>query len=158
MPSEPRSLTNGVPDSRRRQALLHGNRHEEAVFRAAYRQGLSIVLKGPTGCGKTASSRRWPTIWAPLITVACHDTSPGDLVGRYLRAADGLGRWPADPCGARRRICTSDEVVELARTPPSCCIPLADYDVSCDRTTRRDTGRGTGFGLVVLTTPATKAC
>ena len=36
---------------------------EDQVFKAAYRQGLAVVLKGPTGCGKTRRSRPWRTTW-----------------------------------------------------------------------------------------------
>ena len=60
--------------------------NEEAVFKAAYRQGLSLVLKGPTGCGKTRFVEAMAhDLGRPLITVACHDDlSTADLVGRYL--------------------------------------------------------------------------
>ncbi|HEX2214199.1 MAG TPA: AAA family ATPase, partial [Mycobacterium sp.] len=60
--------------------------NEEAVFKAAYRQGLSLVLKGPTGCGKTRFVEAMAhDLGRPLITVACHDDlTTADLVGRYL--------------------------------------------------------------------------
>src|ERR1700753_2829394 len=60
--------------------------NEEQVFKAAYKQGLSIVLKGPTGCGKTRFVEAMAhDLGRPLITVACHDDlTTADLVGRYL--------------------------------------------------------------------------
>ena len=48
--------------------------NEERVFKAAYRQGLPILIKGPTGCGKTRFVEAMAHQLArPLITVACHD-------------------------------------------------------------------------------------
>ena len=63
---------------------------EEAIFNAAYRQGLSLVLKGPTGCGKTRFVEAMAyDLGRPLITVACHDDlTTADLVGRYLLQGD----------------------------------------------------------------------
>src|SRR6266496_325854 len=65
--------------------------HEIEIFEAAHSKRLPILLKGPTGCGKTRfleymSHRLGPL---PLITVACHeDLTATDLVGRYLLEAD----------------------------------------------------------------------
>src|SRR5436853_7590459 len=63
---------------------------EEAIFKAAYRQGLALVLKGPTGCGKTRFVEAMAyDLGRPLITVACHDDlTTADLVGRYLLKGD----------------------------------------------------------------------
>ena len=59
---------------------------EERIFKAAYRQRLSILLKGPTGCGKTRFVEAMAhDLDRPLITVACHDDlTTADLVGRFL--------------------------------------------------------------------------
>jgi hypothetical protein len=56
--------------------------NEEHVFKAAFRQGLSVVLKGPTGCGKTRFLEAMAyDLERPLITVACHDDlTTADLV------------------------------------------------------------------------------
>src|ERR1700736_4239146 len=64
--------------------------NEETVFKAAYRQGLSLVLKGTTGCGKTRFVEAMAhDLGRPLITVACHDDlTTADLVGRYLLQGD----------------------------------------------------------------------
>ena len=81
--------------------------NEEHVFRAAYRQGLSVLLKGPTGCGKTRFVEAMAyDLERPLVTVACHDDlTTADLVGRFLLEGrrDDVGRRAADPRGARRR-------------------------------------------------------
>ena len=78
--------------------------NEEQVFRAAYRQGLSILLKGPTGCGKTRFVEAMAhDLERPLVTVACHDDlTTADLVGRFLlRGGETalVGRTP-HPSGA----------------------------------------------------------
>ena len=59
---------------------------EIAIFEAAYRQALPVLLKGPTGCGKTRFMEHmaW-RLKRPLITVSCHDDlTASDLVGRFL--------------------------------------------------------------------------
>ena len=69
---------------------------EVEIFTAAYRARLPVLLKGPTGCGKTrfvehmahqlSALENGPT---ELITVACHEDLTGsDLVGRFLIQAD----------------------------------------------------------------------
>ena len=72
--------------------------NEEPVFKAAYRQGLSLLLKGPTGCGKTRFVEAMAhDLGAPLITVSCHDDlTTADLVGRYLLRGER-------PCGSTGR-------------------------------------------------------
>ena len=62
---------------------------ELTVFEAAYRNQLPVLLKGPTGCGKTRFMEHmaW-RLQRPLITVSCHDDlTASDLVGRYLVTA-----------------------------------------------------------------------
>ncbi len=60
--------------------------NEIEVFEAAHRQRLPLMLKGPTGCGKTRLIEHMATrLGVPLITIACHeDITAADLVGRYL--------------------------------------------------------------------------
>lgn len=72
--------------------------NEKAVFKAAYKQGLSILLKGPTGCGKTRFVEAMAhELGRPLITVSCHDDlTTADLVGRYL-LKDGETEWVDGP-------------------------------------------------------------
>ena len=132
--------------------------NEEAVFRAAYRQGLSIVLKGPTGCGKTRFVEAMAhDLGRPLITVACHDDlTTADLVGRYLLRGDETV-WVDGPLTRAVRegaICYLDEVVEARQDTTVVLHPLADYrrqlpierlGVTLDA--------APGFGLVVSYNP-----
>ena len=65
-------------------------RDETAIFETAYQAKLPVMLKGPTGCGKTrfVQAMAW-RLGRPLITVACHeDLSATDLVGRFLLEGD----------------------------------------------------------------------
>ncbi|KWX67441.1 CbbQ/NirQ/NorQ/GpvN family protein [Mycobacterium sp. NAZ190054] len=105
--------------------------NEETVFKAAYRQGLSIVLKGPTGCGKTRFVEAMAhDLGRPLITVACHDDlTTADLVGRYLLKGDETV-WVDGPLTRAVRegaICYLDEVVEARQDTTVVLHPLADH-------------------------------
>jgi len=103
---------------------------EIALFEAAYRNGIPVLLKGPTGCGKTRFMEHmaW-RLKRPLITVACHDDlTASDLVGRYL-IIGGETRWVDGPlahavrCGG---ICYLDEIVEARKDTTVVIHPLAD--------------------------------
>ena len=105
--------------------------NEEHVFKAAFRQGLSLVLKGPTGCGKTRFVEAMAyDLDRPLITVACHDDlTTADLVGRFLLRG-GETEWVDGPLTRAVRegaICYLDEVVEARQDTTVVLHPLADY-------------------------------
>ena len=105
--------------------------NEEQVFRAAFRQGLSIVLKGPTGCGKTRFVEAMAhDLDRPLITVSCHDDlTTADLVGRFLLRG-GDTEWVDGPLTRAVRdgaICYLDEVVEARQDTTVVLHPLADH-------------------------------
>ena len=105
--------------------------NEEQVFKAAFRQGLSIVLKGPTGCGKTRFVEAMAyDLDRPLITVACHDDlTTADLVGRFLLRG-GETEWVDGPLTRAVRegaICYLDEVVEARQDTTVVLHPLADH-------------------------------
>ncbi|MCV7219162.1 CbbQ/NirQ/NorQ/GpvN family protein [Mycobacterium crocinum] len=145
-----------LPDGERPYYQPVGN--EETVFKAAYRQGLSLVLKGPTGCGKTRFVEAMAhDLRRPLITVACHDDlTTADLVGRYLLRGDET-IWVDGPLTRAVRegaICYLDEVVEARQDTTVVLHPLADYrrqlpierlGVTLDA--------APGFGLVVSYNP-----
>ena len=104
---------------------------EEQVFKAAFRQRLSVVLKGPTGCGKTRFVEAMAhDLDRPLITVSCHDDlTTADLVGRYLLEG-GETRWVDGPLTRAVRegaICYLDEVVEARQDTTVVIHPLADH-------------------------------
>lgn len=103
---------------------------EIEVFEAAYKQNLPILLKGPTGCGKSRFMEHmaWRLTRA-LITVSCHDDlTASDLVGRFL-IKDGETVWVDGPLASAVRkgaICYLDEVVEARKDTTVVIHPLAD--------------------------------
>ena len=104
---------------------------EEQVFAAAFRQGMAVVLKGPTGCGKTRFVEAMAhDLDRPLVTVSCHDDlTAADLVGRFL-LQDGETRWVDGPLTRAVRegaICYLDEVVEARQDTTVVIHPLADH-------------------------------
>ncbi|CAK0751806.1 Protein CbbQ [Gammaproteobacteria bacterium] len=105
--------------------------HQEvAIFEAAYRNQLPVLLKGPTGCGKTRFMEymAW-RLKRPLITVSCHDDlTASDLVGRYL-VKGGETVWVDGPLTRAVRvgaICYLDEIVEARKDTMVVIHPLAD--------------------------------
>jgi len=103
---------------------------EIEIFEAAYRNGLPVLLKGPTGCGKTRFMEymAW-RLQRPLITVSCHDDlTASDLVGRYL-IIGGETTWVDGPLTQAVRaggICYLDEIVEARKDTMVVIHPLAD--------------------------------
>ncbi|MDZ7695380.1 MAG: CbbQ/NirQ/NorQ/GpvN family protein [Deltaproteobacteria bacterium] len=104
--------------------------NEVDIFTQAHRNQLPVLLKGPTGCGKTRFMEHmaWK-LNLPLITVACHDDlTSGDLVGRYL-IKGGETVWVN---GALTRavkaggVCYLDEIVEARKDTTVVIHPLAD--------------------------------
>ena len=101
-----------------------------AVFEAAYASQIPVLLKGPTGCGKTrfVEYMAW-RLKRPLITVSCHDDlTAADLIGRYL-ITNNETVWVDGPlahavrCGG---ICYLDEIVEARKDTTVVIHPLAD--------------------------------
>lgn len=103
---------------------------EVALFEAAWRNAIPVLLKGPTGCGKTRFIEHvaW-RLKLPLVTVACHDDlTAADLVGRYL-IIGGETRWSDGPLSRAVRgggICYLDEIVEARKDTTVVIHPLAD--------------------------------
>jgi nitric oxide reductase NorQ protein len=115
---------------------------EVEIFEAAYAARLPVLLKGPTGCGKTRfvehmawrlyrqadTERR--SLETPLITVACHeDLTATDLVGRYLLSGDETV-WTDGPLTRAVRsgaICYLDEVVEARKDTTVVVHSLTDH-------------------------------
>jgi nitric oxide reductase NorQ protein len=121
-------------------------RDEVELFEAAYAQKIPVLLKGPTGCGKTRfiEYMTWrlsqPSVAnqggvngvrpVPLVTIACHeDLTASDLVGRYLIEAEGT-RWIDGPLTRAVKagaICYLDEVVETRKDTTVLIHPLTDH-------------------------------
>ena len=103
---------------------------EVELFEAAYSVRMPMMLKGPTGCGKTrfVEAMAW-RLGKPLITVACNeDMTASDLVGRFLLDAEGT-RWQDGPLALAARhgaICYLDEVVEARQDTTVVIHPLTD--------------------------------
>jgi nitric oxide reductase NorQ protein len=107
------------------------------IFTSAYKARLPVLLKGPTGCGKTrfVESMTYRLgkelgVSIPLITVACHEDLTGsDLVGRYLLKGEETV-WVDGPLARAVKngaICYLDEIVEARKDTTVLIHPLADY-------------------------------
>lgn len=113
-----------------REPYWHPVADEVALYDAAYAVRMPIMLKGPTGCGKTrfVEYMAW-RLRKPLITVACNeDMTASDLVGRFLLDAQGT-RWQDGPLAVAARlgaICYLDEVVEARQDTTVVIHPLTD--------------------------------
>ncbi|MEO8457102.1 MAG: CbbQ/NirQ/NorQ/GpvN family protein [Chloroflexota bacterium] len=124
---------------------------EIELFESAYREKIPVLLKGPTGCGKTRfveymayklgsqvtltreaddNGNRKEETGSPLITVACHeDLTASDLIGRYLLEGDST-RWIDGPLTRAVKagaICYLDEVVEARKDTTVLIHPLTDH-------------------------------
>jgi nitric oxide reductase NorQ protein len=105
--------------------------NEVEVFAACHAQKLALMLKGPTGCGKTrfVEHMAW-RLGRPVVTVACHDDlAASDLTGRYL-IHGGETVWQDGPLAAAVRagaICYLDEVVEARADTIVVIHPLTDH-------------------------------
>ena len=104
---------------------------EIALYEAAYSARMPMMLKGPTGCGKSrfVEHMAW-RLKRPLITVACNeDMTASDLVGRFLLDKDGT-KWQDGPLATAARmgaICYLDEIVEARQDTTVVIHPLTDH-------------------------------
>jgi nitric oxide reductase NorQ protein len=115
----------------RKEPFYQPQGNEIAKYEAAYRARLPVMLKGPTGCGKSrfVEYMAWK-LGKPLITVACNeDMTASDLVGRFLLDKEGT-RWQDGPLTMAARmgaICYLDEIVEARKDTTVVIHPLTDY-------------------------------
>lgn len=113
-----------------KEPFYQSSGNEVRLFEAAYNDRVPVMLKGPTGCGKTrfVEHMAWK-LRKPIITVACHeDMTASDLVGRYLLDAKGTV-WHDGPLTLAVRygaICYLDEVVEARQDTTVVIHPLTD--------------------------------
>ena len=113
---------------------------EVALFEAAYRARLPVLLKGPTGCGKTRfvehmawrlyREQRQSPLQVPLMTIACHeDLTATDMVGRFLLQGDET-IWRDGPLTSAVRIgaiCYLDDIVEARKDTTVLIHSLTDH-------------------------------
>ena len=126
---------NAANDSSARRAahelpFYDATSNEIEIFEYAWKNRLPLLIKGPTGCGKTRFvSYMTAKLGLPLYTVACHDDlTAADLVGRHL-IGDGATYWSDGPLTRAVReggICYLDEVVEARKDTTVVLHPLAD--------------------------------
>jgi nitric oxide reductase NorQ protein len=115
----------------RKEPFYQAQGREVALYEAAYAARLPVMVKGPTGCGKSRfiEYMAWK-LKKPLITVACNeDMTASDLVGRYLLEANGT-RWLDGPLTIAARIgaiCYLDEIVEARQDTTVVIHPLTDH-------------------------------
>lgn len=103
---------------------------EREIFEKAHQKQIPVLLKGPTGCGKTRLVEHMAArLGVPLFTVPCHDDlAASDLIGRYL-LKDGDTLWVDGPLTRAVReggICYLDEVVEARKDTVVVIHPLTD--------------------------------
>jgi nitric oxide reductase NorQ protein len=145
------------PDAGRPYYLPVGN--EVELFEAAWRRGLPVMLKGPTGCGKTrlvefVADR----VGVPLFTVSCHeDMTASDLIGRYVLIG-GDTEWVDGPLTRAVRgggICYLDEIVEARQDATVAIHSLADHrrELNVERLGGERLRAADGFMLVVSYNP-----
>ncbi len=129
------------------------------LFTQCHRQGLPVMLKGPTGCGKTRFVEHMAArLQRPLVAVACHDDlTANDLLGRFLIRGDETV-WQDGPvtraarCGA---ILYLDEIVEARPDTTVAIHPLSDHrrTLWLDKTGEMIEA-APGFQLVISYNPA----
>jgi nitric oxide reductase NorQ protein len=107
----------------------HGN--EVRVFEQCHARRLAVMLKGPTGCGKTRFVEHMAhRLERPLVTISCHDDlTASDLIGRYLIRHDGTA-WQDGPLTRAVRegaLCYLDEVVEARQDTVVILHSLTDH-------------------------------
>ena len=121
-----------LPLNRQASSLPHYTEldQEVSIFDMAWRSRLPVLIKGPTGCGKTRFVEHMAArLGRPLFTVSCHDDlSAADLVGRHLIGTDGT-YWVDGPLTQAVRqggICYLDEIVEARKDTTVVLHPLTD--------------------------------
>lgn len=105
--------------------------NESTLFRTAFENKIPLIIKGPTGCGKTRFVERMAyELSLPLITVSCHeDLTAADLVGRYLFKNDETV-WRDGPLTLAVRhggLCYLDEIVEARKDTTVIIHSLTDH-------------------------------
>ncbi len=160
--TEHRGTQTAEPNGRRHNLdtpfyLPVGN--EVVLFSAAMRRGVPVMLKGPTGCGKTRLVEFIAaSAGVPLYTVSCHeDMTASDLIGRYVLTG-GSTEWVDGPLTRAVReggICYLDEVVEARQDATVVIHSLTDHrrEMNIERLGGEKLSAADGFLLVVSYNP-----
>jgi len=119
-----------ITDKKNESLFYQEQANEVSLFNYAYQHQLPVLIKGPTGCGKTRFiAHMAQKLNKPLYTVSCHDDlTAADLVGRHLIGPNGT-YWQDGPLTKAVReggICYLDEVVEARKDTTVVLHPLAD--------------------------------
>jgi len=122
--------TNFEVEAQKDKLFYQAQKNEVSLFEYAFEHQLPVLIKGPTGCGKTRFVQHMAQkLEKPLYTVACHDDlTAADLVGRHLIGPNGT-YWQDGPLTRAVReggICYLDEVVEARKDTTVVLHPLAD--------------------------------
>jgi nitric oxide reductase NorQ protein len=131
---------------------------EVSIFEQCHFRGLAVMLKGPTGCGKTrfVEHMAW-RLKRPLVTISCHDDlTASDLIGRFLIRHDGTA-WQDGPLTRAVRegaLCYLDEVVEARQDTMVVLHSLTDHRrfLPIDKT-GETLAAAPGFQLIVSYNP-----
>ncbi len=149
-------MTDWVPPEQAPYYLAAGD--EVAIFEQCHARGLAVMLKGPTGCGKTrfVEHMAW-RLKRPLVTISCHDDlTASDLIGRFLIRHDGTA-WQDGPLTRAVRegaLCYLDEVVEARQDTMVVLHSLTDHRrfLPIDKT-GETVSAAPGFQLIVSYNP-----
>lgn len=119
-----------TPKKQKDDFFYQAQGNEEVLFEHAYNHQLPVLIKGPTGCGKTRFIQHMAAkLGRPIYTVSCHDDlTAADLVGRHLIGKEGTF-WQDGPLTRAVRegaICYLDEVIEARKDTTVVLHPLAD--------------------------------
>lgn len=152
------AATGPSPEQVRDEPYYLPNGDEVSIFEQCHARNLAVMLKGPTGCGKTrfVEYMAWKLERA-LVTISCHDDlTASDLIGRFLIRHDGTA-WQDGPLTRAVRegaICYLDEVVEARQDTVVVLHPLTDYRrmLPIDKT-GETVAAAPGFQLVVSYNP-----
>ena len=123
-------MKSNIPSTAEETSFYCPSGNEVSLFEHAYKNQLPLLIKGPTGCGKTRFIQHMAErLGRPLYTVACHDDlTATDLVGRHLIGENGT-YWSDGPLTRAVRegaICYLDEVVEARKDTTVILHPLTD--------------------------------
>jgi nitric oxide reductase NorQ protein len=162
--SEVRLMERGQIDGKSRVSantapFYSASGNEIQAFEAAWRSKVAVMLKGPTGCGKTRLVEHMAhRVGVPLFTVSCHeDMTASDLLGRYTLAG-GDTVWVDGPLTRAAReggICYLDEVVEARQDTIVAIHSLTDHrrELNIERLGGESFEAADGFMLVVSYNP-----